>query len=196
MKYNYLFRSDILNREEAFELLKEYVKEDSLIKHSLAVESSMIAYAKYFDEDIEKWSISGLLHDIDFEMCPEEHPYKGIEILRDKGIGEDIIHAIKGHGSKEEERNSLMAKTLYAIDELSSFVVASALVRPTKFEGLKPKSVKKKLKTKSFAAAVDRDQIKESSQDLEMDFNEHLNIVIEGLKNREEELNKEGLSLL
>ncbi|MGO1367977.1 MAG: HD domain-containing protein [Senegalia sp. (in: firmicutes)] len=185
-----------MNREEAFNLLKEYVKEDSLIKHSLAVETSMITYANHFNEDLDKWSITGLLHDIDFEMYPQEHPYKGLEILREKGIDEDIIYAIKGHGKKEEERESLLAKTLYAVDELSSFIVASALVRPTKFEGLKAKSVKKKLKTKSFAAAVDRDQIKESSEDLNMDLTEHINILIEGLRNREEDLNKENLSLL
>lgn len=185
-----------MNREEAFNLLKEYVKKDSLIKHSLAVESSMIAYANHFDENVEKWSVAGLLHDIDFEMYPEEHPYKGLEILKEKGIEEDIILAIKGHGKKEEDRDSLMAKTLYAVDELSSFVVASALVRPTKFEGLKPKSVKKKLKTKSFAEAVDREQIKESAENINMDMIEHINIVIEGLQNREEELNKENMSLL
>ncbi|MBS4537121.1 HDIG domain-containing protein [Clostridium sp. D2Q-11] len=185
-----------MNREKAFKLLNEYVKTDSLIKHCLAVEASMIAYAKEFNEDIEKWSICGLLHDIDFEMYPETHPYKGLEILRKNGYSEDLIMAVKGHAVKDESRDSLMAKTLFAVDELSSFVVACALVRPTKLEGMKPKSVKKKFKTKSFAAAVDRDQIDESAGDLGVDMNDHLNIIIKGLQDREEELNKEGLSLL
>ncbi|MBS4535744.1 HDIG domain-containing protein [Clostridium sp. D2Q-14] len=185
-----------MNREEAFELLKKYVKTDSLIKHSLAVESSMIAYANEFNEDVEEWSICGLLHDIDFEMYPDEHPYRGLEILRENGFSEEFIAAVKGHAVKDAPRETLMAKTLFAVDELSSFAIACALVRPTKLEGMKAKSVKKKFKAKSFAAAVDRDLIRESADQLGVDMNEHLNIVIKGLQNREKELNKEGLSLV
>lgn len=185
-----------MDRKIAWNLLNEYVESESLIKHSLAVEASMIAYAKKFDKDVEKWSICGLLHDIDFEKYPEQHPNKGVEILREKGYPEDLVMAVKGHADMNTKRETLMAKTLYAVDELSSFIVACALVRPTKLEGMKPKSVKKKFKAKSFAQAVNRDQIKNSAKDLGVEMNEHLKTVIEGLQNREEELKQEDLSLL
>lgn len=186
-----------ITREKAFELLKEYVKSESLIKHCLAVEASMRGYAKKFGEDVETWGVCGLLHDIDFEQYPEEHPLKGVEILKEKGYPEDFVMAVKGHADRTgTPRETLMAKTLYAIDEISSFVIACVLVRPTKFEGLKVKSVKKKLKDKAFAKAVDRGQIKKSAEELGVELSEHIQTVINALTEREEELKKEGLSLI
>jgi len=186
-----------IKREKAFELLKEYVESHSLIKHCLAVEASMIGYAKKFGEDVETWASCGLLHDIDFEKHPDEHPLVGVEILREKGYPEDFVMAVKGHGDRTNTpRETLMAKTLYAVDELSSFVIACVLVRPDKFEGLKVKSVKKKLKDKAFAKAVDRDQIKRSAEEMGVDLTEHIQTVIDALVTREEELKEYGLSLI
>ncbi|WIF95218.1 HDIG domain-containing metalloprotein [Caminicella sporogenes] len=186
-----------ITREKAFALLKQYVNSNSLIKHCLAVEASMRGYAKKFGQDVETWGACGLLHDIDFEKYPEQHPLKGIEILKENGYPEDFIMAVKGHADKTNTpRETNMAKTLYAVDELSSFVIACVLVRPNKFEGLKVKSVKKKLKDKAFAKAVDREQIKQGAQELGVDLTEHIQTVIDSLVQREEELQKEGLSLI
>lgn len=186
-----------IKREEAFKLLKEYVDSQSLLKHCLAVEASMIGYAKKFGEDIETWASCGLLHDIDFEKHPEEHPLVGVEILREKGYPEDFVMAVKGHGDHTNTpRETLMAKTLYAVDELSSFVVACALVRPNRFEGLKVKSVKKKLKDKAFAKAVNRELIKKGAEELGVDFTKHIQTVIDSLVQREEELKEKGLSMI
>lgn len=186
-----------ITREKAFDLLKQYVDSNSLIKHCLAVEASMRGYAKKFGQDVEAWGACGLLHDIDFEKYPEEHPLKGVEILKENGYPEDFIMAVKGHADRTNTpRETNMAKTLYAVDELSSFVIACVLVRPNKFEGLKVKSVKKKLKDKAFAKAVDREQIKQSAQELGVDLTEHIQTVIDSLVQREEELQKEGLSLI
>jgi len=184
-------------RNEAFSLLKEHVQSDSLLKHCLAVEASMIGYAKKFNEDVNRWAACGLLHDIDFEKYPEEHPLKGVEILKDKGYDYEFVTAIQGHADRTNTpRETLLAKTLYAVDELSSFVIACVLVRPTKFDGLKVSSVKKKLKTKAFAQAVDRDLVTKSAEELGVDFGEHIQTVIDSLTEAEERLNKEGLSLI
>ncbi|WP_432662291.1 HDIG domain-containing protein [Wukongibacter baidiensis] len=186
-----------IKRKEAFELLKEYVDSHSLIKHCLAVEASMIGYAKKFGEDVETWASCGLLHDIDFEKHPEEHPLVGIEILREKGYPEDFVMAVKGHGDHTNTpRETMMAKTLYAVDELSGFVIACVLVRPNRFEGLKVKSVKKKLKDKAFAKAVNRDQIKKGADEMGVDLTEHIQTVIDALVQREAELQEQGLSLI
>jgi len=185
------------SREKQFELLKKYVSADSLFKHSFAVEAAMVAYAKKFGEDEEKWGACGLLHDIDFEKHPEEHPMIGIKILADEGYPEDFVIAVKGHGDHTNTpRETKLAKTLYAVDELASFIVAVALVRPTKFEGLKIKSVKKKLKDKAFAKAVNREQIQTAADDLGVELSEHIETVIDGLVYWESELNKTGLSLI
>lgn len=186
-----------IRREEAFELLKEYVESNSLLKHCLAVEASMIGYAKKFGEDVETWSSCGLLHDIDFEKHPEEHPLVGVEILREKGYSEDFVMAVKGHGDHTNTpRETMMAKTLYAVDELSGFVIACVLVRPNRFEGLKVKSVKKKLKDKAFAKAINREQINKSAEELGVDITEHIQTIIEALVQREKELKEVGLSLI
>ncbi|QZY55210.1 HDIG domain-containing metalloprotein [Crassaminicella profunda] len=187
----------MISREKAFELLEEYTKSQSLIKHALAVEAAMMGYGKKFDEDVTYWSVCGLLHDVDYEIYPEEHPLKGAEILREKGYPEDLVLAVKGHAdSANTPRETLMAKALYAVDELSSFIVAVALVRPNKFEGLKVKSVKKKLKDKAFAKAVDRDIIKKGAEELGVDLTEHIQLIIDALVTREEELKKDGYSLI
>lgn len=186
-----------IKRDKAFELLKQHVDSHSLLKHCLAVEASMIGYAKKFGEDVETWASCGLLHDIDFQKHPEEHPLIGVEILREKGYPEDFLMAVKGHGDHTNTpRETLMAKTLYSVDELSGFVIACVLVRPNRFEGLKVKSVKKKLKDKAFAKAINREQIKKSADELGVDLTEHIQTVIDALVQREEELKEQGLSLI
>lgn len=185
------------SREKQLELLKNHISTESLFKHSFAVEAAMISYAKKFGEDEKKWGACGLLHDIDFEKYPKEHPMIGIKILADEGYDEDFIMAVKGHGDyTNTPRETKLAKTLYAVDELASFIVAVALVRPTRFEGLKVKSVKKKLKDKAFAKAVNREQIQKSADDLGVELTEHIETVISGLVYWETELKKIGLSLI
>lgn len=183
-------------REKSYKLLRQYVKSSNLLKHVLAVEAAMIGYAKKFEEDSEIWATCGLLHDIDFEKYPENHPFKGVEILRENGYPEGFILAIQGHADENTIRETCMAKTLYAVDELSSFIIACALVRPNKLEGMKVKSVKKKLKDKAFARAVNRESIISSAEELGVDMSEHIQTVIDSLVNREAELNKTGLSML
>ncbi len=186
-----------ITREKAFELLQEYVDSSSLIKHCLAVEGSMRGYARKFNEDVEVWGACGLLHDIDFQKYPDEHPFEGVKILREKGYPEEFVMAIQGHGDHTNTpRETKLAKALYAVDELSSFVVAGVLVRPNKFEGLNVKSIKKKLKDKAFAKAVDRDQIKKGAEELGEDLTDHIQTVIDSLVQREEELKKMGESLI
>jgi len=187
-----------MTRKRALEILKKYVENESLMKHSLAVEAGMLGYAKQLNEDVERWGITGLVHDIDFEKYPEEHPLKGIEILRQEGFDEDIIYAVKGHANRTNtERKSNLDKALYSVDELSSFIVACVLVRPSKsFDDLGVKSVKKKLKDKAFARAVNRDDIKEGAEEFGIDLTQHIENMIEFLKDREKELQEMGLSLI
>ena len=187
-----------MERQQAFDLLKKYVKSESLIKHALAVEAGMIGYARHWQEDEELWSNTGLLHDIDYELYPDQHPLKGAEILREEGFDEVMTHAVKAHGDATGvPRENRLDKALYAVDELSGFIVACVLVRPSKsFEDLKVKSVKKKMKDKAFAKAVDRDQIVRAAEDLGVDLTVHLENMIEFLKTREKELNEQGVSLI
>jgi putative nucleotidyltransferase with HDIG domain len=176
----------VLNREEAYQLLTEYTKSESLIKHALAVEALMRAYARKFGEDENKWGIVGLLHDFDYEQYPnlEDHPLKGAEILKEKGYPEDVIYAIKTHGEHLGlPRNSLMDKTLFAVDELSGLLTAAALVQPNKtIHTVKVKSVKKKMKDKAFARAVNRDHIRQGVEELGLDLGEHIGFCVEALK--------------
>lgn len=186
-----------IKRENAFELLTEHVGADSLIKHCLAVEASMRGYAKKFGEDVERWGVCGLLHDVDFEKYPDTHPLQGVDILKDNGYDDEFVMAVKGHSnSTNTPRETNLAKALYAVDELSGFVIACVLVRPDKFEGLKIKSIKKKLKDKAFAKAINRDQIKTSAEELGMDLTEHIQTVVDAVVLREQELNEMGLSLI
>ena len=180
-----------MNREESWELLREWTESDSLRKHMLAVEAAMRAYAREFGEDEEKWGITGLLHDMDYEKhpTPDEHPMVGIGELEKRGYPEDVLHAIKAHADYlDVPRDTLMAKTLYAVDELSGFVVACALVRPEGLEGLRAKSVRKKMKQKSFAAAVNREDIARGAEELGVDLNEHIEFVAGALRERSDVL--------
>ena len=171
--------------EEALNLLKEYTQSERLIRHALCVSEAMRCYAKKFGEDEEKWAIVGLLHDFDYEKYPEEHPFKGAEILRQRGLDEDMVEAILGHASfTGVERNTLMAKTLFAVDELSGFLYAYALVRPTKnLKDIKMKSVKKKLKDKAFARGANREEIEQGAKELGVDLSEHIMFVADCLQN-------------
>lgn len=179
-------------REDAEKLLKEYTKSDSLLKHAYAVEQAMRSYASKFGEDVEKWGITGLLHDFDYEQYPtaEQHPFKGAEILKNNGYPQDIIDAVLGHADYTGvKRESLMAKTLFAVDELCGFLMACAYVRPDrKMENVKTKSVKKKLKDKSFAKGVNRDDIEKGITELDVDKGEHIEFVIKSLSEIAEKL--------
>ena len=166
-------------------MLREWTESDSLLKHMLAVEAAMRAYARKFGEDEEKWGVTGLLHDMDYERhpTPEEHPMVGVGELERRGYPEDVLEAIKGHADYlGMPRETLMAKTLYAVDELSGFVTACALVRPERLEGLKPKSVRKKMKQKSFAASVNREDIVKGAEELGVDLDEHIDFVVAALR--------------
>ena len=176
-----------MNREESWELLCEWTRSESLRKHMLAVEAAMRAYAEKFGEDEEKWGTTGLLHDMDYEKhpSPEEHPMVGVRELESRGYPEDVLEAIKGHADYlDVPRETPMAKTLYALDELSGFITACALVRPGGLEGLKAKSVRKKMKQKSFAAAVDREDIVKGAEELGVDLNEHIEFVAAAMRER------------
>lgn len=172
-------------REEAWKLLTEHTSNPSLIKHALAVEAAMRHFASKGGNDVEKWGLVGLLHDFDYEKHPtmEEHPYAGAEILRAMGCGEEIVRAIMSHGNHTGvTRESAMEKTLFAVDELCGFVVAVTLVRPSKdVRDVKPKSVVKKLKDKAFARAVNRDDIKQGFEELEMERNRFIQEVLTAL---------------
>ena len=145
----------------------------------------MRAYASKFNEDVEKWGIVGLLHDFDYERWPDppDHPLKGAEILSERGYPDDVIYAIKSHADYLDDcpRVSMMDKTLYACDELAGFVTACAVVRPERIQGMKAKSVRKKMKQKSFAAAVNREDITRGAEDLGVDLNEHIQFVIDAM---------------
>ncbi|MFN0157026.1 MAG: HDIG domain-containing metalloprotein [Bacteroidota bacterium] len=180
-----------MTREDALELLHEYTKTDSLRKHALAVEAVTRAYARKNGENEEEWGNVGLLHDFDYEMYPNvpDHPMKGSEILAERGFPEHLRKAILGHvPALGVPRDTLLAKTLFACDELSGFVVACALVRPTKLSDLTASSVKKKLKDKAFARTVSREDIQLGMEELQMNPDEHIQFVIESLKPISKEL--------
>jgi predicted hydrolase (HD superfamily) len=174
-----------MTRSEALSLLKEYTKNDALLKHMYAVEAAMRAYAKKYNDDEEKWGIVGLLHDFDYEMFPNapDHPLKGSEILKAKGYPEDVRTAILGHASYTGvPRETLMAKALYACDELCGFIMACAVIRPNKIADLGVSSVKKKLKDKGFARNVSREDITQGCAELGVPLDEHIQFVIDAMK--------------
>lgn len=171
-------------RDEAWSLLCEYTKTESLRKHALAVEAVMRAYARRLGEDEDKWGLVGMLHDFDYEMYPNppDHPMKGSEILRERGYGDEIRRAILGHANYTGVvRDTLLARGLYACDELTGFVVACALVRPNGIWDLESRSVKKKLKDKAFARTVNRDEVYEGAEELAVDLGEHIDFIIASL---------------
>jgi len=185
-------------RDEAWELFCEWTESDSLRKHVLGVEAAMRAYAVRYGEDEELWAATGILHDLDYEKHPDletGHPRIALALFEEKGYPRELIDAVAGHAEfLGVPRETPMAKTLYAVDELSGFVAACALVRPTGIEGMTPKSVKKKLKQPSFAAAVDREEVRRGADELGVDFDEHLRTVIAAMEAKKEELGLGGAS--
>ena len=174
-----------MTRQDAINLLHEWVKSESLRKHCLAVASAMEGYAIKNNMNKESWFICGLLHDFDWERFPniELHPVEGCKKLRELKCDEEIIEAIMGHNSATGvQRKSLMAKTLFAVDELCGLIVALAKVRPNGFEGMNANSVKKAVKKKDFAAAINREDISDGIVELEVDEDEHFELVIDSLR--------------
>jgi putative nucleotidyltransferase with HDIG domain len=167
-----------VSRDDDLNLVREYTKNENLVRHMLAVEAAMRAYARKFGEDEERWGQAGLLHDFDYERWPNapDHPLQGSAILETRGYPADVIYAIKSHADYLTDcpRVSRLDKALYACDELCGFITACALVRPTRLEGLEPKSVRKKLKQVSFAAAVNREDITRGAADFGVDLDEHI----------------------
>jgi putative nucleotidyltransferase with HDIG domain len=188
-----------MTRKDAWELLTEYTQSESLRKHALAVEACMRAYAKKLGEDEEKFGITGLLHDFDYEKypTPAEHPFVGNKIMREKGYPEDVLRAILSHADYSGvKRETPMEKALYACDELSGLITAAALVKPTKaVADVDAKSIRKKMKDKAFARSVNRDDIVNGAADLGEDLDEHITFCIEAMKGVARELGLEGVSV-
>jgi putative nucleotidyltransferase with HDIG domain len=188
--------SQQLSRDDAWSLLCEWVESPSLRRHCLAVEAAMRAAARERGEDEELWGITGLLHDMDYERFPDletGHPRMAIAELERLGYPPELVRAVASHADfLGVSRDSPMEKTLFAVDELSGFIVACAYVRPEGIRGLTPKSVKKKLKQPSFAAAVDRDEVRHGAEELGVDFDDHVRAVIAALEERADELGLTG----
>ena len=174
-----------MDRQAAWELLCECTKSENLRKHALAVEACMRAYARKFGEDEEKWGVVALIHDFDYEMYPNapDHPVKGSEILKERGYSEDVRHAILGHADYTGvPRDTLMAKALFACDELAGFITACSLVRPDRIMTLEAKSVRKRMKDKAFARSVTRDDIIKGAEELGLPLDEHIAFSIEAMR--------------
>jgi len=180
-----------VNRAEALSLMHEHTQSPSLRQHMLAVEAAMRAYASKFGQDPEPWGLVGLLHDFDYEKFPnaehsatEGHPAWGVDLLRSKGVAEPLLRAVLGHATYSGvPRDTSMAKTLFAVDELCGFLVACALVRPSKsFADLEVSSVKKKLKDKAFARGVNRDEVRQGAEELGVPLDDHIAFCIQALR--------------
>ena len=188
--------SEPLSRDQAWDLFCSWTESESLRRHVLAVEAAMRAYARRFGEDPERWGMVGMLHDLDYERYPDlhtGHPRHALAELERLEFPEDMIRAVASHADYlEVSRETPMERTLYAVDELSGFVMACAYVRPTGIHGLTPKSVKKKMKTPAFAAAVNRDELRDGAEKLGVDFDEHLAFVIAALEEHADELDLNG----
>lgn len=178
-------------RDSALALMHEYTQSDSLRKHMLSVECAMRAYATKFGEDPERWGLAGLMHDFDYEKFPnaehsptDGHPAHGVRVLREKGWPEDILQAILGHGTYTGvPRESRMAKTLFAVDELTGLITATALVRPSRsVHEVDARSVRKKMKDKGFARGVNRDDVINGAQDLGVELDEHIQFVVDAMR--------------
>jgi putative nucleotidyltransferase with HDIG domain len=185
-----------LSRDEAWSLFCEWTESESLRRHVLAVEAAMRAYAERLGGDPEEWAAVGILHDLDYERYPDletGHPREALRVLAEMDVPEHWIRAIASHADfLGVSRDSPMEKALYAVDELSGFIAACAYVRPQGIHGLTPKSVKKKLKQPSFAAAVNREDVRRGAEELGVDFDEHVAFVIAALEPRAEELGLTG----
>jgi putative nucleotidyltransferase with HDIG domain len=174
-----------VTRERAWQTLTQYTKSEALLRHALAVEASTGAYAAKFGEDEPFWRATALLHDFDYEIHPtlDKHPQDGAPILREEGYPEELIEAVLSHAEHlEMPRDTPLKKTLFACDELSGFIHACGLVRPTGLDGLEPKSVRKKLKQPSFAAGVHRDEVFAGAEGLGIELDEHIRFVIAALQ--------------
>ncbi|HMH86081.1 MAG TPA: HD domain-containing protein [Gemmatimonadaceae bacterium] len=193
--------NEIPSRADTLALMHEYTASESLRKHMLAVEGAMRAYAQKFGEDEERWGITGLIHDFDYERFPnnahsatEEHPSEGVRLLRSKGFPEEILQAILGHAQyTNTPRESKMAKTLFAVDELTGLITATALVRPTKsVHEVDARSVRKKMKDKAFARGVSREDVVNGANELGVDLDEHISFVISSMQARSADLGLSG----
>jgi putative nucleotidyltransferase with HDIG domain len=175
-----------MNRQEALDIVEQYVSNENLVRHMLAVEAAMQFYAKMYSEDEQTWGMTGLLHDFDWEIHPtlEQHPQAGVPILREKDVPEEIIRAIQSHADHTGvPRQTRMEKALYACDEITGLIVAVALVRPSRsLDDLKVKSVKKKWKDRSFAAGANREEIAQAAQDFGVELWEHVGNVIQAMR--------------
>lgn len=183
----------MITRDDALKIVREYVKNESLVRHMLSVEAAMASYARKFGEDEEKYRVAGLLHDFDWEIHPtlEGHPQNGSAILREKGVDEEIIRAILSHANHTGvSRDSNMEKALFACDELTGLITTTALVRPSKkIADVEVKSIKKKWKDKAFAKGVDRHDVEEGAHDLGVDlWTEHVPLVLDAMKSIAEDL--------
>jgi putative nucleotidyltransferase with HDIG domain len=185
-----------MNRDDAWQLLNEYTKSESLLKHAMGVEAAVRGYARKFGEDEETWGIVALLHDFDYERwpTPEDHPFRGCEILRDKGYPEWVMRAILSHAEYSGvPRESRLEKTLWACDEMAGFIAAAALVRPSKSVlDLEPASVVKRMKDKAFARGVKRDDLRKGAEELELPLEEHIANVIAFIRERADALGLRG----
>ena len=188
--------SEPLSREQAWDLFCQWTASPSLRRHVLAVEACMRAYARRLGEDEDTWGLVGLLHDLDYERFPDAdsgHPRMGMEELERQGFSPEFVRAVASHADYlDVPRRTPMEKALYAVDEMSGFVMACAYVRPEGIHGMTPKSVRKKMKTPAFAAAVDRDALRRGAEELGVDFDEHVATVIAALADRADELELGG----
>jgi putative nucleotidyltransferase with HDIG domain len=176
---------ELMDRETTWNLLCDYTKNENLRKHALAVEACMRAYARRFHEDEDKWGCAGLIHDFDYELYPNapDHPLKGSEILEQKGYPEEVRRAILGHASYTGvARDTKMAKTLFACDELAGFITACSLVRPDKIQALEAKSVLKRMKDKAFARSVSREDILQGAEELGLPLEEHIAFCVDAMR--------------
>lgn len=188
------------SREQALATMHEYTENPNLRRHMYAVEAAMRAYARKLGEDESLWGVTGLLHDFDYERWPndehkadDEHPTTGVAILRERGYPEEMLRAILGHADYTGvPRESRMAKTLFAVDELTGLITACALVRPNGLEDLKVKSVTKKMKDSSFARGVNREDVRRGAEELGVDFAEHVQLVIDAMRGIQDELGLGG----
>ena len=182
-----------MTRDEALALLKQYTQSESLIKHALAVEAAMCSYAASTGQNVEQWGVTGVIHDFDYERWPNapEHTREGARLLRERGVDEEIVGAILSHAEWNRDQYPLdrpLRKTLFAVDELSGFITAVAYVRPEKLAGMSPSSVRKKMKQKSFAAAVKREDIENGAQLLGLPLDQHIQNVITAMQGIAREL--------
>jgi putative nucleotidyltransferase with HDIG domain len=193
--------NEIPSRADTLALMHEYTASESLRKHMLAVEGAMRAYAQKFGEDVDLWGITGLIHDFDYERFPnnahsptEEHPSEGVRLLRSKGYPEEILQAILGHAQyTNTPRESKMAKTLFAVDELTGLITATTLVRPTKsIHEVDARSVRKKMKDRAFARGVSREDVVNGANELGVDLDEHISFVVSSMQARSADLGLSG----